>query len=158
MADQALENLLAYIEQDTTNYSVYFALGTIYDKFVNDTVSDEAKKEESFDKAVQAYNKTLALNPEYFDAYYNLGALYVNTAAVIDVQANALPLEQKAEYDKLKDEANGYLEAAAPFLEKAIAMQPNDLNTLQTLRQIYTRTKQNDKLKEVMIKINALTQ
>jgi tetratricopeptide (TPR) repeat protein len=158
MADQALENLLSYIETDTTNYSVYFALGTIHDKFVNDTISDAAKKEMSFEKAVEAYNKTLALNPEYFDAYYNLGALYVNTAAILDVEANALPLDKVAEYEKLKEEANGYLEAAAPYLEKAIAMQPNDMNTLQTLRQIYTRTKQNEKLKEVMMKINALTQ
>jgi len=158
MTDQALKNLLAYIETDTLNYSVYFALGTIYDKIANDTLIEEAKKKEAFSKAIDAYQRSVDLNPEYFNAYYNIGALCVNTASIIDVKANELPMDKEEEFNKLKEEANKYLEMAAPYLEKAIVMQPNDVNTLQTLRQIYARTKQTDKLKEINAKIDSLTQ
>jgi len=159
MTDQALNNLLEYIKTDTSNYSVYFALGTIYDKIVNDTaITDEVVKKDAFEKALIAYKRSLELNPEYFDVYYNIGALCVNTASIIDIEANALPLDQVEKYDRLKGEANKYLGIAAPYLEKAIAMQPNDVNTLQTLRQIYSRTKQKEKLREVNAKIDSLTQ
>jgi len=157
MLDKALNNLLTYITTDTLNFSVYFALGTIYDRMANDSTLSDTNKLQAFNDAITAYTKTLSLNPDHFDAYYNLGALYVNKAAIIDLEANKLPLEETTLFDKLKMEANSYLIQAAPYLEKAIQMQPNDLNTLQTLRQIYSRTKQTEKLKEVNEKINAIT-
>ena len=159
MTDQALMNLLAYIEKDTLNPSVYYALGTIYNKIVDDTtITDVAVKKEAFAKSAEAYKYALGLNPEYFDAYYNFGALYVSEAAQIDDAANALPLDEVAEYDRLKGEANNYLESAAPYLEKAVSMQPNDLFVLQTLKQIYARTKNKEKLKEVNAKIAEIAQ
>ena len=159
MTDQAQTNLLEYIEIDTMNASVYYALGTIYNKIVDDTaISDDAVKKDAFDKAINAYQRALDLNTEYFEAYYNFGALYVSEAALIDDEANSLPLDEVAEYERLKGEANKYLMLAAPYLEKAIEMQPNDVNALQTLRQIYARTKQKEKLKEVNAKIDSVTQ
>jgi len=156
MTDQALSNLLAFIAKDTTNYSVYFALGTIYDKIANDTLTDEPTRNESIGKAISAYKKSLELNPEYFNAYYNIGALYVNMAAMIETKANSLPLDKVEEYEQLKGELTNYLELAAPYLEQASKMQPDDVNTLQTLRLIYSRTGQNDKLKEVNTMIDSL--
>lgn len=158
LTDQALRNLLAYIETDTTNFSVYFALGTIYDKIVNDTTVDEATRIDALEKAITAYKRSLKLNPEYFNALYNIGALYVNTAAAIEIEANALPLDKVEEYETMKAELTNYLELAAPYLEQATSMQPDDVNTLQTLRLIYSRTGQNEKLREITAKIDALTQ
>ncbi|MBN1198640.1 MAG: tetratricopeptide repeat protein [Bacteroidales bacterium] len=156
LTDRALSNLLAYIDTDTTNYSVYFALGTIYDKIVNDTLTDDQARKEALEKAIKAYEKSLELNPEYFSALYNIGALYVNTAATIETKANSLPLDKVEEYEQMKVELTKYLEMAAPFLEQASTMQPDDVNTLQTLRLIYSRTGQNDKLREVNTKIDSL--
>jgi len=157
LTDRALTNLLAYIESDTTNYSVYFALGTIYDKIANDTTLDKESRKDALDKAISAYKKSLALNPDYFNALYNIGALYVNTAAVIEIEANALPLDKVEEYEALKAELTDYLKMAAPYLERAAVMEPNDIATLQTLRMIYSRTGQNAKLKEVNAKTDSLT-
>jgi Flp pilus assembly protein TadD len=36
------------------------------------------------------------------------------------------------------NEANGYYKLALPHLKKADELQPNDLNTLNSLRQIYS--------------------
>ena len=151
--DKALKNLKEAMAKDSTNYSVAFALVTIYDNLSNDTLQKPAFRQQAFDNAIASYKHSIKLNPEYFEGSYNLGALYVNKAASINEQAAKLPLDATAEYDKLMKEANNYLALALPYLEKAIALQPNDANTLYTLKQIYTRTNQPEKVKEVQHKI-----
>ena len=141
--------------KDTSNYSVYFALGTIYDRIANDSLTDDQTKEDAISRAVNAYKKSLQLNPEYFNALYNIGALYVNTAASIEIKANALPLDRVEEYEKLKADLTNYLQLAVPYLEQATIMQPDDINTLQTLRLIYSRTGQTDKLKEINSRLDS---
>ncbi len=152
---KALNNLKVALAKDSTNYSVAFALGTIYDNISNDSSITQAKRSEAFENAILAYTKSIRLNPEYFEGNYNLGALYVNKAATINDEATRLPLEETVKFDKLKKEADLYLEKALPFLEKATELQPNDINTLFTLKQIYARTNKPDKVKAVQEKINA---
>jgi Tfp pilus assembly protein PilF len=152
---KALNNLKVAMAQDSTNYSVAFALGTIYDNISNDTSKSLAVRSEAFTNAIEAYMKSIRLNPEYFEGNYNLGALYVNKAATINEEATKLPLEETVKFDKLKAEADVYLEKALPYLEKAIELQPADINTLFTLKQIYSRTNKPDKVKAVQEKINA---
>lgn len=48
----------------------------------------EDKKET--DKAVENLNKALALNPEYFKAYYNLGCIFLNKGAYELAEKNLL--------------------------------------------------------------------
>jgi Tfp pilus assembly protein PilF len=151
---KALSNLKVALASDSTNYSVAFALGTIYDNISSDTTKSAQVREDAFTNAVKNYSTSIRLNPEYFDGYYNLGALYVNKAAGINDIATRLPLEETAKFDQLKKEADGYLERALPFLEKAIELQPADVNTLITLKQIYVRTNKTDKVKAIQEKIN----
>jgi len=152
--DKALKNLYVAKEKDTTNYSVFFALGTIYDNLSNDTAKSLPIRTEAFENAIKCYKDALRLNDTYFEASYNLGALYVNKAASINDEANKLPLDATAQYDKLKKEADYYLEKALPYLEIATSLQPDDLNTLFSLKQIYARTNKADKVKEIQAKID----
>lgn len=154
--EKALNNLKFALKQDSTNSSVAFALGTIYDNLSNDTTRTVEQRATSFGNALDAYKNAIRLNPDYFDAIYNLGAIYVNKAAVIEEEANKLPLDATAKYEQLKSEANALLSNALPYLEKATLLQPTDLNTLVTLKQIYARTNQNDKVKAIQEKINEL--
>ncbi len=153
---KALRNLKFATQKDTTNPTIFFALGTIYDKIANDTLQTVRSRDEAFAQAVVAYKSAIKLNPKYFDPNYNIGALYVNKAASINDEANKLPLDADAQFKKLKEEANQYLAQAAPYLEVATEIQPNDLNTLYSLKQIYVRTNQTDKLKVLNSRIDAL--
>lgn len=156
--NKALKNLQLAMEKDSANASVAFALGTIYDNLSNDTTKAADFRFSSFENAVKAYSQAIALNQEYFEPNYNLGAIFVNKAAAVNDEANKLPYDATAQFEKLKKEADGYLEKALPYLEKAAELQPGDLNTLYSLKQIYSRTGQKDKVKEVNDKIDAAQQ
>ncbi|MCD4744977.1 MAG: tetratricopeptide repeat protein [Bacteroidales bacterium] len=142
--EKALSNLELAIQKDTTNPTIYYAVATNYDALGD------------FDKAENAYMKAIKLKPDYFEPNYNLGALYVNKASDVINEANKLPLDAVDEYQKKKDEADNLLKNSLPYLEKALKMQPDDINTLVSLKEIYTRLKMNDKLKVVNAKIQEL--
>lgn len=138
----ALDVLNIAIGKDQTNATLFFAAGTIYDKM---------KKN---DEAADMYLKAINIDPEYFDANYNLGALYYNQAAEKIMNANALPLSETAKFDALVAEGKALMQKALPYLEKADSIQPADAVTLQTLKEIYTRLGMMDKLKGINERLN----
>jgi hypothetical protein len=153
IVDKAMSNLNVAMKKDTSNYSIPFALGTLFDNQANDTTKTIAQREEAFKNAEKSYGKALQIKPDYFDACFNLGALNLNKASDILVKANNLPPDAVADFERLKKEADGYLAKAAPYLEKALELQPTDMNSLNALRQIYTRLNMPDKKKAIQDKI-----
>ncbi|MEI6889178.1 MAG: tetratricopeptide repeat protein [Bacteroidota bacterium] len=155
---KALANLRLASQKDSANPTIYYALGTIYNKLVDDTTKTPEMRDQMFNLAVEAYKKAIQLKPDYFDPVFNLGALYVNKAVIYDDRAKNLPLDAEAEFKTQKAEADKYLEAAIPYLEKATEMQPTDVSTLSSLKQIYIRQQKLDKVKAVNEKINVVQQ
>jgi len=135
--EKAIENLEIAREIDKTNQSIFFAVGTIYDQMGD------------LDKALEAYDQAIELDPDYFEANYNLGALYVNMAADILDKANNLPLDAVKEYEEQTTLANDMLKKSLPYLEKSLELMPDDINTLISLKEIYTRLGMLEKLAEV---------
>jgi tetratricopeptide (TPR) repeat protein len=131
-----LKNL---VEKDPTNYSIYFVLGTIY--------GDDTKPElYNMDVAVGYYQKAIEIKADYFDAIYNLGALYINESNKLQMKANDLPLTETKKYNEITEQANVIIRNALPYLEKAHEMDSTNQETVQVLKSVYTRFKMNDKL------------
>jgi hypothetical protein len=70
-------------------------------------------------------------------------------------EANKLPIGDPI-YDQMKEKADKLLEKAIPTLEKAETINPNDVSTLISLKQLYTRTNNMEKLKVIDEKIKNL--
>ncbi len=132
------------VSKDPNNPTLHFAVGANMDEFGN------------FEQAEKSYNKAIELKADYFDAYYNLGALYVNKAASVMEEANKLPITETSKYDELKGKADKLLEKALPALETAEKLNPNDYNTLITLKQLYARKGDTEKIKTIDEKIKNL--
>lgn len=141
--DKAMSNLTEAIKKDPTNPTIYYAVGVNYATMGN---TAEAEK---------AYLKAVELKPDYFEANYNLGALYVNRAAEIINEANKLKLNDP-NYAKMKEDADAALKLSVPYLETAQRLDPSDKSTLLALKEIYTRLSMYDKLKEVNEKLDTL--
>jgi tetratricopeptide (TPR) repeat protein len=141
--EQAMENLQEAVKTDPLNPTIHYAVGASYDQMGN---KSEAEK---------AYLKAIELKPDYFEANYNLGALYVNQAAEIITEANKLKLNDP-NYEVMKKEADDILQKSLPHLETASSLDPKDRSTLLALKEIYTRLSMYDKLKEVNARIEEL--
>lgn len=115
------------IAASPANPVLYYIKGNLADKM--------GRKEE----AIAAYKKAIELKPDYFDANYNLGAMFFNDGAEMANQANKIPTSKMAEYDAAKKKFDAKFQEALPYLEKAHKLNPDDVGTMQSLRQLYTR-------------------
>lgn len=150
---KALQSLSVAKEKDPSNKSIAFALGVTYDMMKNDTTLPGADRKKFFDSAVKSYQETIELDPTYFDALFNLGAIYFNKGGDLINEANRLPLGD-TKYDVLEAEGKEYLNKALPYLEKAEQIKTGDRDTLVSLKEIYTRLAMYEKLKAVNEKLN----
>ncbi|MEE2837946.1 MAG: tetratricopeptide repeat protein [Bacteroidota bacterium] len=149
--DKAKENLALAADQDPTNEILWFSLGSVLDNLGN------------ADEAIEAYLKALEVKADYFDANYNLGALYFNQAVQGINEANDMwkPRMTKTESDaqkKLEDDAKALFATAKPYLEAAHAVDADDVETMRSLRDVYARTGDDDKLLDMSAKLKALGQ
>ena len=126
--DLAQQNLELAAEQDPTNELLWFSLGT---------VSDNLGK---LEEAEAAYLKAVEVKPDYFDANYNLGAMYFNQGVQKIKLANEIPPRENAKYKAMVDKANADFEKALPYLERAFELDGQDQSTIKSLRDIYART------------------
>lgn len=151
--DKALTNLNKAIELDPKNKQLVYARGIILDN-QQATLRGEGKTDEAnvaYKKAEADYKSVVALDPEGFDGNYSLGALYYNRGAEMLNDANNIL--DDAKYKAAKEEAETELKAALPFLEKAHAIDPTDIQTMSSLKVIYARTNQMDKFDAIKEKL-----
>ncbi|NQV52601.1 MAG: hypothetical protein HQ500_05425 [Flavobacteriales bacterium] len=147
--DKALANLDLAIKNDPSNSLLYFVRGNIYDSKQASMMTGEKMEasNETFEKAERDYLKALEIKPDYFDAAYSVGALYYNRGAEMLNRANLI--SDDAAYRKAKEIAEGQLNEALPFLEKAHELNPEDVSTMTSLKAMYGRTNQVDKYNEM---------
>lgn len=135
--DEAINVIDKAIALDPNNHTLYFAKGDCYSKEGN---LEEAKK---------AYEQAIEKKPDYLDALYNLGAMYVNAAVPKLEEANELPFSEQDKYNNLLKEADELIRKALPYMEKAHQMDSSDIVIKTALKEIYARLKMNDKVAEL---------
>ena len=139
---EAVADLQRLHELDPQNAQLLFVLGTIYGDENNKDVFDT-------EKAKQYYEQALAVNPNYYDAIYNIGVLYTTMANKYIEQANDITGFSKAEqeqYNNLIEQANGLLRTGLPYLQQAYDAQPSD-DVKNVLRSIYVKLNMTDEVK-----------
>jgi tetratricopeptide (TPR) repeat protein len=140
--ERAKTNLELAAQQDSTNEILWFSLGSVLD---NIGMTEDA---------IVAYKKAIEVKSDYFDANYNLGALYFNKAVNGINDANELwkPRMSRTEASaqkKLEDDSKEMFSTAKPFLESAFATDNKDVETIRSLKDIYARTGEDDKFIEM---------
>ena len=139
---EAVADLNKLLELDPNNAQLLFVLGTIYGDENNEGVYD-------VDQARQYYEQALAVNPDYYDAIYNIGVLYTGMANKYIEQANEITGFSKAEqdqYNSLIEQANELLRTGLPFLQRAYEAQPSD-DVKNVLKSIYVKLNMMDEVK-----------
>jgi tetratricopeptide (TPR) repeat protein len=143
--DQLTDRLKQAIKQEPNNVSLYITLGNVYDNLFQSQLKEknDAKSTEYFNQAKDYYNQALGKDPKNVDAIYSLGALYYNKAAFKTQEMNALPEDYSSaglkKLESYKTEIMKNFDEALPYFQKAESINPNDLNTLIALTEIYAR-------------------
>lgn len=142
--DKAISLIDTAIKKDPSNKVLYYNKGVILDKL---------GKTES---AELAYKKAITLDSSYYDAIYNLGAMYFNIGVKYVEEANNYDFNEQEKIQEAQNKANKYFKTALPYLEKAEKLNPTDRNTLISLQQLYARMGNNEGYKRVKELLNTL--
>ena len=143
-SEELLKQLSEDIDYDPENSILYLIRGSLYEK------------QKSFDEAEKDYLKTIELNPDYFIANYNLGALYYNQGVIISNAAKDI-LDNKV-YAKEKEKADAKFKVAIPYLEAAYKIDKKDIATMQSLKILYARTGDTEKFNVMKEKLEKATE
>ena len=138
--EESLKNLNLAIENDGNNAILYFARGTVHESL------------KQGENAINDYKKAIEIQPDYYDANFNLGAYYFNSAADKINEANKLDLKETKKFNALKEEAKALFTNSVPYIEAANKAKPEDVGTANMLIKVYTQTGQYDKAKETKAK------
>lgn len=149
-SDKALEYIQIAQKKDPTNISLVFAEGTLYDK------------KGELVKAEETYKRSIAMDPNYFNGYYNIAVMYINSGQELYKKADAATGNDYKAFQEKGDvqfaKAREPLEKCVQLLEaQGTSISADDKETLkivyETLKQVYLRTKMNDKYEEIKVKI-----
>lgn len=158
---KALENLQSALAQDPNNAQLHLVLGNVYDNLANPKMVNgkDSTKPANYDdlvmKAADHYQKAVDLKPanqdSYFNALYNLGALYNNYGATLYNKAmEKATIAQLAKIQKDIDaKSREYYKKAIPFLEQALSIKPDDRSSMIALRKLYALIGDEQKSKEM---------
>ncbi len=142
------------IERDPENPNLHYAFAVNYDQMSRDTLFSEEEREFAYQEAIKAYETAIELKPDYFDAIYNLGALYFNEGIKLFVEDEER-LRETMDFNAYQEEEKKIKEVwlqAQPYLEESFDMIDEDDENfevvLRSLRELYMRTEQKDKLEE----------
>lgn len=144
------------IEKDPENANLHYAFAVNFDQMSKDTLYTSEERQFAYKEATKAYQKAIEIEPDYFDAIYNLGALYFNEGIQFFIQADNIlregytteNLQRASELEEKSKEI--WSENAQPYLERALELIEEDDDNyeivLRSLRELYMRTGQNEKL------------
>ena len=162
LAQGKLDELTGKLEEaiaaEPENVSLYSTLGSVYDQLYQTKRAEEPEAAAGyFDQAKANYEKGLEIEPDNASLIYSLGALYYNRAATMTNDlvelGNDFSKEGQAKYEELEKEINTEFDTAFPYFQKAEKTDPNNLNTLNALKEIFARRDNYDASNEMKARI-----
>jgi hypothetical protein len=157
--DLLLEKINSAIELNPEDFQLIYVRGNVFDniasdevkkaKLLKDSITIYNKKKQvakaqtagklaelaasnaksNVKKAEADYLKVLELNPDYIDAYFNLGAMSNNRSSEIVEKINNITASTQTEYDKkykpLKDRQDSILKVSLGYFNSALALAEN---------------------------------
>ena len=126
--DGALANLDEAIEKNPTKGIYHFVKGNILQTELKD-----------LDAALTEYKRAVELDSTLSDAMYMCGLVYIDRANEITEQMNNLGLNETRKYNALKDKQKGVFEESLQYFEKSYEMNPEDMDIVRALMEVYRK-------------------
>ncbi|WP_395051441.1 tetratricopeptide repeat protein [Flavobacterium sp.] len=161
--DSSLILTEANLYLETKDYDTYKKLvGEALEKNPNDVdlifnlgvLSANAKNPADAEKY---YKKVIEVEPKYINAYINLAALKLENEKVIIDEMNKLGTSAKdmKRYEVLKSQREDLFKSTIPYLQKAVDLDPTNIDVSKTLLNVYSALEMMPEAKALKEKIKA---
>lgn len=131
------------LEKNPNDVDLIFNLGV---------VSAGAK---NYVEAEKFYKKVIELDPKYINAYINMAAMKLEDEKVIIDEMNKLgtSASDMKRYDVLKKKREDLFKSTIPYLEKAVAIDPKNVDVTKTLLNVYSALEMTAEYKALKAKM-----
>ena len=134
----------AAIESNPENVDLWFGRGRIFYALKN------------YDESIASFKKVVELKPDLFEGNYYLGVFYTIKADEMNKVMNEKQYSSQTAYDTDLKEVNAVYMEAVPWFEKAYEMKKDDVNTLDFLKSICFRLRDEEGMMDKYNKYNTL--
>ena len=117
----------AAIESNPENVDLWFGRGRIFFAL------------KQYDESIASFRKVVELKPDLFEGNYYLGVFYTIKGDALNKEMNEKQYSSQAAYDADLKGVNDVYMAAVPWFEKAHQIKPEDLDTLEFLKSLCFR-------------------
>ncbi len=135
--DNALKN-------DPNNVDLWFGRGRVYYKL------------QDYDETIASFQKVVELKPDLYDGNYYLGLFYTLKADVLNKEVNGRSFYSQSEYDAALKDVNDVYMAAIPYFEKAHELKPDDVDTVDYLKSLCFRLRDEEGMMDKYNQYNTL--
>jgi tetratricopeptide (TPR) repeat protein len=131
------------LEKNPNDVDLIFNLGV-----VNATAKNNAEAE-------KFYNKVIELDPKYINAYINMAAMKLDNEKIIIDEMNKLgtSADDMKRYNALKKKREELFKSTIPYLEKAVALDPANVDVSKTLLNVYSALEMTAEYKALKAKM-----
>lgn len=109
-----------------------------------------------YDKSIESFEKVVELKPDLFEGNYYLGVFYTIKGDELNKVMNEKQYSSQAAYDDDLKAVNEVYLAAVPWFEKAHQIKPEDVDTLEFLKSLCFRLRDEPGIMDKYNTYNAL--
>jgi tetratricopeptide (TPR) repeat protein len=109
-------------------------------------------------EAEKYYKRVMEIDPKYTNAYINLAALKLEDEKVLIDEMNKLGTSAKEmkRYEELKTKRENLFKSVIPYLQKAVELDPTNIDVAKTLLNVYSALEMMPEYKALKEKVKAM--
>ncbi len=139
-----VSDIEAQLSKDPQNKSLHYYLGLAYG-----SAGDS-------EKALASYQKALEIDPNYLEANTNAAVVIMNSGRDELMKLNEDKSVAPGDYNKKVEGIKQQIARAVPYLEKAVELDPQNVDALRNLKNYYDFVNDEAKSAELQSKIESL--
>lgn len=139
--DKFMQNLKEQLAKNPNDATNWYNLGVL-----------QAKNPATASEAMTSFQKAIELKADFANAYQNLVYTAIGDDEKAVTEINALRKTKPDDATKLIEARKERFNKALPYAEKWYQTMPNDINAVQTLKDMYNTTRNTAKFNEMKAK------
>ena len=141
---ELIDMIDAALKRDPKNRDMWFGRGKVFYNLKN------------YDESIVSFKKVIELEPTNAQATFFIGYFYIGKGDALSEEINKRDYKSSAEWKADSEKVTAIYKEALPYLEKAHELNPKDFSTVETLKILTFRLREEDGIGEKAEKYNKL--